>query len=82
MAETHLLEDLAGRLERAATQLRDRTLGADRAAALVDECARLAAEAGAELDRHLRAAEGAGPAPGQLALGSTARQLALGPQIR
>jgi hypothetical protein len=70
MADSHVLEDLAGRLQRAAMQLRDSTLGADRAAALVDECARLAAEAGAELDRHLRAAETAGPGPGQLALGA------------
>jgi hypothetical protein len=69
MADSHLLEDLAGRLTRAAAQLKAADLGPDRAAALVDECARLAAEAGAELDRHLRAAEQAGPAPGQLALG-------------
>jgi hypothetical protein len=38
----------------------------------VDDCARLASEAGAELDRRVRAADAAagGTAPGQLALGS------------
>jgi hypothetical protein len=38
----------------------------------VDDCARLASEASAELDRRVRAAEGGagGAAPGQLALGS------------
>ena len=46
-------------------------LPADRAAALVEECARIAAEAGAELDRQVRAAD-SGPVPaGQLALGSS-----------
>ena len=51
------LEELVERLERAAAELRDGELSPDRAAALVDECARLAAEAGAELDRRARAAE-------------------------
>jgi hypothetical protein len=56
------------RLERAAAELRVGDLAPERAAALVDDCARLAAEAGAELDRELRAAD-AGPGPaGQLAL--------------
>jgi hypothetical protein len=64
------LEKVVERLEHAAAALRSGELEPDRAAALVDECARLAAEAGAELDRQVRAAE-AGPAPsGQLALGS------------
>ena len=64
------LADLTDRLERAAAQLRSGELDANRAAGLVDECARLAAEAGAELDREVRAAD-SGPAPaGQLALGS------------
>jgi hypothetical protein len=64
------LDDLVDRLTSAATSLRAGELAPDRAAALVDECARLAAEAGAELDRRARAAEagGAPPAPGQLAL--------------
>ncbi len=62
------LERLVERLERAAAELRTGDLPPERAAELVDECARLAAEAGAELDREVRAAEtGTGPA-GQLAL--------------
>jgi len=61
------LDRIVDRLELAAAQLRAGDLGPERAAALVDECARLAAEAGAELDREVRAAEGSGPA-GQLAL--------------
>ena len=60
------LERLVERLERIAAELRVGDLDPERAAALVDECARLAAEAGAELDREVRAAE-TGPA-GQLAL--------------
>ncbi len=60
------LERLVERLERIAAELRAGELEPERAAALVDECARLAAEAGAELDREVRAAE-SGPA-GQLAL--------------
>ena len=64
------LERLVERLEHAAATLRAGDLEPDRAAALVEECARLAAEAGAELDRKVRAAD-SGPAPaGQLALGS------------
>jgi hypothetical protein len=62
------LDRIVERLERAAAQLRSGDLDPERAAALVDECARLAGEAGAELDREVRAAD-AGPAPaGQLAL--------------
>ena len=65
------LDDLVTRLERAASDLRTGELTAERAAALVDECARVASEAGAELDRRVRSGEGGGaPAPGQLALGS------------
>ena len=63
------LERLVERLERAAAQLRAGELDAERAAALVDECARLASEAGAELDREVRAADASAGAPGQLALG-------------
>ena len=62
------LDRIVDRLERAAAELRTGDLDPERAAALVDECARLAAEAGAELDREVRAADaGSGPA-GQLAL--------------
>jgi hypothetical protein len=63
------LDRIVERLERTAAELRAGDLSPDRAAALVDECARLAAEAGVELDRELRSTEGGGPA-GQLALGS------------
>jgi hypothetical protein len=58
------LDELVGQLERAAAELRGGALAPERAAALVDECARVAAEAGAELDRRTRAPG----APGQLAL--------------
>ena len=62
------LDRIVDRLERAAAELRSGGLDPERAAALVDECARLAAEAGAELDREVRSAD-AGPGPaGQLAL--------------
>ena len=64
------LERMVERLEHAAVTLRAGELPQDRAAALVEECARIAGEAGAELDRQVRAAD-AGPAPaGQMALGS------------
>ena len=62
------LDRIVDRLELAAAELRSGDLDPERAASLVDECARLAAEAGAELDREVRAADaGSGPA-GQLAL--------------
>jgi hypothetical protein len=65
------LDRIVDRLERAAAELRSGDIDATRAAALVDECARLAAEAGSELDREVRAADVGPPAPGpagQLAL--------------
>ncbi len=58
---------IADRLERAAAELRADGIAPDRAAALVEECARLAAEGAAELDRELRAGDGPGAAPGQMA---------------
>jgi hypothetical protein len=65
------LQRLTERLELAAAELRGGALDPERAAALVDECARLAAEAGAELDREVRAADtGPTAAAGQLALDS------------
>ena len=67
------LDVLVERLERTAAELRSGQLDADRAAALVDDCARVAAEAGAELDARVRAADrGAGGdgLAGQLALES------------
>jgi hypothetical protein len=57
---TDKLDDLTGRLEDAAVQLRSGQLSPEEAAALVEECARVAAEAGTELDRL-----GREPAPGQ-----------------
>jgi hypothetical protein len=68
MAET-ALDGLVERLEQTAVALRSGEIEPERAASLVDECARLAAEAGAELDRGVRAGEsGVGATPGQLAL--------------
>jgi hypothetical protein len=65
------LDRIVDRLERIAAELRSGELPPERAATLVDECARLAGEAGAELDREVRRADaGAGGAglTGQLAL--------------
>jgi hypothetical protein len=63
------LEQLTERLERAAAELRSGDLAPERAAALVDDCARLAADASAQLDREVRAAESGTAAPaGQLPL--------------
>ena len=58
------LDDLIDRLERAAEQLRSGELSTDAAATLVEDCAALAAQAGAELDRRARDAA-AEPLPGQ-----------------
>lgn len=63
------LDTIVERLERTAAELRAGDLTAERAAALVDECARLAADASAELDRAVRASEGGPGSAGQLALG-------------
>jgi exonuclease VII small subunit len=60
------LERLVERLEQTAAALRAGDLAGDEAAALVDECAQLAAQAGAELDRLVRG--DAAPAAGQLPL--------------
>ena len=66
---TDKLDDLTAKLEDAAAQLRRGDIAPEDAAALVEECARLAAEAGAELDRAVRAADSAQPPPDQLRLG-------------
>ena len=58
------LDDLVGRLERAAEQLRSGDLSADAAATVVEDCAALASQASAELERLARAS-GAEPLPGQ-----------------
>jgi hypothetical protein len=55
------LGQLTARLREAAARLGDEQLSPEDAAALIQECARLAAEAGAELDR--RARPPAEPAP-------------------
>jgi hypothetical protein len=61
------LDRLTERLERAAAELRSGALAPERAAAVVDECARIAGEASVELDRQVRAGD-ADPGAGQLAL--------------
>ena len=66
---TGTLDRLTERLEQAAAELRSGTLAPERAAAVVDECARLAGEASVELDRQVRAGD-AEHGAGQLALGN------------
>jgi hypothetical protein len=58
--EQDALDELIGRLEAAAEQLRSGDLSTDAAATLVEECAVLANRAGAELERRVHA-----PARGQ-----------------
>jgi hypothetical protein len=58
------LDDLITRLERAAEQLRSGDLSQDAAATLVEDCAAVAGQAGAELERRARAAA-VEPLPGQ-----------------
>ncbi|MGO9247984.1 MAG: hypothetical protein ACLQQB_05725 [Solirubrobacteraceae bacterium] len=63
------LDALISKLERAAEQLRSGELSPDAAATLVEDCAGLAGEAAAELERRvladLRSAEVSAVAPGQ-----------------
>ena len=67
---TEELLSLVTQLERTAFDLRSRELTADEAAEMIDDCARLAARAGGEMDRCVRIGDQPlGPA-GQLALGS------------
>lgn len=61
------LDNLIHRLERAAEQLRSGELSTDAAATLVEDCAVLASEASAELERQARASASEVP-PGQDAL--------------
>lgn len=61
------LDELIGRLEAAAAQLRSGELSADMAATLVEDCAALATQASAELERRARA-EVALEHPGQARL--------------
>jgi hypothetical protein len=65
--DTSTLDGLVARLERAAEQLRTGDLSADAAAGLVEDCAALAGQASAELERLARDA-GREPIPGQDAL--------------
>jgi hypothetical protein len=58
------LDGLVERLERAAEQLRTGDLSPDAAASLVEDCAALASQASAELERMARAAA-QDPPPGQ-----------------
>jgi len=64
MSSVERLDELIARLERAGEQLRSGELSADAAATLVEDCAALATQATAELERLTRA-EVAAPAPGQ-----------------
>lgn len=58
------LDELVTRLDRAAEQLRSGDLSPDAAASLVEDCAALASQASAELERLARAAAHE-PLPGQ-----------------
>jgi hypothetical protein len=58
------LDELISKLERAAEQLRSGELSSDAAATLVEDCAGLAGEAAAELERRARADASTVP-PGQ-----------------
>jgi hypothetical protein len=65
MSDSATLDDLVERLERAAEQLRTGDISPDAAATLVEDCAALASQASAELERMARAAARADLAPGQ-----------------
>jgi hypothetical protein len=62
--DTSTLDALVQRLDRAAEQLRSGDLSPDAAAGLVEDCAALAGQASAELERLARASA-AEPLPGQ-----------------
>ena len=62
--DTTTLDELVDRLQRAAEQLRSGELSADAAAGLVEDCAALAGQASAELER-LSRASASEPPPGQ-----------------
>jgi hypothetical protein len=68
---TDALIELTERLEEAAAQLRAGELEADGALAVIEECARLASDASAQVDERVRAAlEPLPDLPGQLPLPS------------
>jgi hypothetical protein len=63
------LIELRARLEQASSRLRSRELDPEAALSLIEECARLAAEAGAQVEERSRAAlEPLPDLPGQLPL--------------
>ena len=63
------LTELRARLEAAATELRSGRLPAEQALTLIEECARLAADASMQVDERVRAAvEPLPDLPGQLPL--------------
>ncbi len=64
MTSAEQLDEVISRLERAAEQLRSGELSADAAATMVEDCARLAAQAASELEQLARA-EVSAPPPGQ-----------------
>jgi hypothetical protein len=66
---TEALDELSERLSELAGRLRAGELEPDAALALIEECARLAGEASAEVDKRMRAAlEPLPDLPGQLPL--------------
>ena len=68
-AVTDALIELSQRLDEAAEQLRTGELSPDAALALIEECARMASEAAAQVDQRARAAlEPLPDLPGQLPL--------------
>jgi hypothetical protein len=64
MSSLERIDELIGRLERAAEQLRSGELSPDAAATMVEDCASLATQAAAELEQLTRA-EVSAPPPGQ-----------------
>ena len=64
MSSEQNLDDVIERLERAAEQLRSGELSSDAAATMVENCAALATQAAAELERLARGEDSA-RAPGQ-----------------
>jgi hypothetical protein len=61
MSEIDPLQQLTAQLEQTVAKLRGGELDPQEAARLVEECARLAGDAAAELDRRARAAADDGP---------------------
>jgi hypothetical protein len=69
---TDVLDDLRVRLQEAASELRSGTLQPGEALALIEDCARLAAEAASQVDGRVRAAlEPLPDLPGQLPLAAS-----------